>query len=237
MSMNNKIYTIYNVLYKTYGQQGWWPLINHEGVNVNKNGNTVGYHVGAYNFPRNALEVFEVCLGAFLTQNTTFTSVVKSLHNLKALDALSPKGIKELDIETFKLAIKPSGYFNQKAKYILGFISFFEALDGKIPTRDALLSVLGVGEETADSILLYGYNEEEFVVDAYTKRMFFSLGLIDEKSQYAEVKKIIQDALEVCIKNKEERIIIYQEYHALIVNHAKDFYSRKPYGMGCVLQG
>ena len=237
MSMNNKIYTIYNVLFKTYGQQGWWPLINHEGVNANKNGNTVGYHVGAYNFPRNALEVFEVCLGAFLTQNTTFTSVVKSLHNLKALDALSPKGIKELDLETFKLAIKPSGYFNQKAKYILGFISFFEVLDGKIPTRDALLSVLGVGEETADSILLYGYNEEEFVVDAYTKRMFFSLGLIDEKSKYAEVKKIIQDALEVCIKNKEERIIIYQEYHALIVNHAKYFYSRKPYGMGCVLQG
>lgn len=234
--MNNKIYDIYNVLYKIYGQQGWWPLVHFEGENANKLGNTSGYHVGNYNFPRNALEVFEVCLGAFLTQNTTFTSVVKSLHNLNSLNALSPRGIKSLPIDVFKTAIKPSGYYNQKAKYILGFISFFENLEGSTPTREELLKVVGVGEETADSILLYAYNEEEFVIDAYTKRVLISLKIINDKTKYMEVKMMIQSALETRVAQKKERIIMYQEYHALIVNHAKVFYSRKPYGIGCILQ-
>lgn len=233
---SNRIIEIYRILILKYGQQGWWPLIEHEGVNSSKNGNTSGYHIGNYNFPRNDIEVFEICLGALLTQNTTFTSVVKSLHNLKALNALTPKGIQALDIEVFKLAIKPSGYYNQKAKYILGFIDFFEALKGAVPTREMLLTVAGVGEETADSILLYGYKQEEFIVDAYTKRMLYSLGLIEEKAKYKEVKSYMQDSIKACIYEKEERLIIYQEYHALIVNHAKDFYSRKPYGIGCMLQ-
>lgn len=234
--INNKIYEIYKVLYKTYGQQGWWPLVDYKGTNVNKEGNILGYHMGNYSFPRNRLEIFEICLGAFLTQNTTFTSVVKSLHNLKALNALSPKGIQNLDIDVFKLAIKPSGYYNQKAKYILGFITFFETLKDTVPTRDKLLKVLGVGEETADSILLYAYNKEEFVVDSYTKRIFISLGIINNKTKYMEIKMIIQNALRACITQKEDRIIIYQEYHALIVTHAKNFYSRKPYGIGCILR-
>lgn len=232
---SNKVVEIYHILYKEYGQQGWWPLINYEGINSRKNGNMSGYHIGNYNFPRNEMEIFEICLGAFLTQNTTFTSVVKSLHNLKALNALTPKGIKELNIDVFKLAIKPSGYYNQKSKYILGFIPFFETLKGATPTREMLLRVLGIGEETADSILLYGYNQEEFIIDAYTKRMLFSLGLINEKAKYKDVKSYMQDSIEACISDNKERIIIYQEYHALIVNHAKRFYSRKPYGVGCVL--
>jgi len=233
--INHKIYDIYEVLYKTYGQQGWWPLIGYDGINAEKNGNTSGYHIGDYTFPRTQLEIFEVCLGAFLTQNTTFTSVVKSLHNLKALEALTPQGIKNLDIETFKSSIKPSGYFNQKSKYILGFIPFFESLNSSIPTREALLKVLGVGEETADSILLYGYSQEEFIVDAYTKRMLLSLGLISEKFKYKDVKIMIEESLENCVV-KEERVKVYQEFHALIVNHSKKFYSRKPYGVGCLLQ-
>jgi len=232
--IKNKICNIYDLLYSTYGQQGWWPLIDYDGINEKKNGNVSGYHIGSYAFPRTQLELFEICIGAFLTQNTTFTSVVKSLHNLKALDALTPQGIKNLDIEIFKVAIKPSGYFNQKSKYILGFISFFEDLNGAVPTREALLNVLGVGEETADSILLYGYNQEEFIIDAYTKRMFLSLDLISEKSKYKDMKILIQEALENCVE-KKDRVKVYQEYHALIVNHAKEFYSRKPYGTGCLL--
>ena len=74
------------------------------------------------------------------------------------------------------------------------------------------------------------------MVDAYTKRIFISLGLIDQKAKYSEIKENIEKVLEVCIKGKKERTILYQEYHALIVNHAKEFYSRKPYGLGCVLQ-
>lgn len=85
--------------------------------------------------------------------------------------------------------IKPSGYHNQKAKYVLGFIDFFQEPRGATPTREALLGVLGVGEETADSTLLYGYNQPEFKVDAYAKRVLLELGLIDENAKYADVKK------------------------------------------------
>jgi endonuclease-3 related protein len=181
-------------------------------------------------------EVFEVCLGSILTQNTSFTSVVKSLHNLKRQDALTPETIKKMDIDELKLAIKPSGYHNQKSKYILEFISFFEALEARTPTRDELLSVLGVGEETADSILLYGYNSPEFKVDAYTKRVLLELGLIDEKAKYRDMKQLMQEALKWCIEDERELVIVYQEYHALIVNHSKEFYSKKPYGVGCFLK-
>jgi endonuclease-3 related protein len=233
---SNSICEIYQILYAYYGPQGWWPLIGYEGKNLSKNGNTSGYHVEEYDFPRNNSELFEVCLGAILTQNTTFTSVVKSLHNLQALNALTPEAIKKMDIERLKLAIRPSGYYNQKSRYILEFITFFEALNGRTPTRESLLKVLGIGEETADSILLYAYNQEEFVIDAYTKRMLLSLGLIAEKATYKEVKKYMQESLQICISEKKECVRVYQEYHALIVNHAKIFYSRKPYGEGCMLK-
>ena len=232
----NKIYEIYKTLYSVYGPQGWWPFVNYDGANDFKHGNSDGYHILDYSFPRNEIEVFEVCLGSILTQNTTFTSVVKSLYNLKKKNALSPKSIKEMEIEELKLAIRPSGYHNQKTRYILEFISFFEALDGEIPTRDELLSVVGIGEETADSILLYGYNRAEFKVDTYTKRMLLALGLIDEKAKYKDIKYLMQESLKECIKDEKELLIVYQEYHALIVNHAKEFYSKKPYGLGCFLK-
>ncbi|WP_415396846.1 endonuclease III domain-containing protein [Sulfurimonas sp. CS5] len=236
MKKTDKIYKIYKILYENYGPQGWWPFINYDGVNESKNGNSEGYHILDYSFPRNELEVFEVCLGSILTQNTSFTSVVKSLHNLKSLDALTPKAIRELGIDELKLAIKPSGYHNQKAKYILEFISFFEALDTRTPSRDELLSVLGIGQETADSILLYGYNVPEFKVDAYTKRVLLELGLINERAKYQDMKQLMQEALEKSIKDEKERVVVFQEYHALIVNHSKKFYSKKPYGVGCFLK-
>ena len=222
----NTIEKIYTLLYETYGPQGWWPFMNCEGF----------YHISDYTFPRDEGEVFEVCLGSILTQNTSFSSVVKSLENLKGLDALSIDGIKSLDIDTFKLAIKPSGYHNQKARYILGFIDFFEELGGSVPEREELLNVLGIGEETADSILLYGYNIAEFKVDAYTKRLLLELGLITEKAKYKDMKKLMQDALAESIQDKKELLITYQECHALIVKHSKIFYSKKPYGVGCFLK-
>lgn len=234
--LDNKIYGIYQALYKVYGPQGWWPLLNYDGVHKSKKGNSDGYHVLDYSFPRNELEVFEVCMGSILTQNTTFSSVVKSLHNLKDKNALAPNAIKEMDIDELKLAIKPSGYHNQKARYILEFISFFDSLNGRTPTRDELLAVLGIGEETADSMLLYAYNQPEFKVDVYTKRILLELGLIDEKAKYKDMKYLIQKSLKECITQKKELVKVYQEYHALIVNHAKKFYSKKSYGVGCFLK-
>lgn len=225
--MENKIYKMYERLYQAYGPQGWWPFLDERGEML--------YHKGDYSFPHTASETFEVCLGSILTQNTTFNSVVKSLQNLKGHNALSYEAIKAMDINLLKEAIRPSGYFNQKSRYILAFIEFYESLQGRTPSRDELLSVVGIGEETADSMLLYGYNQLEFKVDAYTKRIMFHLGLIDEKAKYKDVKKLMQEALKDIIDHKE-KLRVYQEFHALIVCHAKSHYSKKPYGANCFLK-
>ncbi|MEK6658686.1 MAG: endonuclease III domain-containing protein [Campylobacterota bacterium] len=220
----NKIYKIYKILYKTYGAQGWWPITGY------------GYHKLDYDFPRNESEIFEVCLGSILTQNTTFTSVVKSLENLYAKNAIDADAIESMDIEELREAIRPSGYYNQKARYILEFIKFYKNLSGAAPTREALLNVVGIGEESADSMLLYGYNKHEFKVDAYTKRVLLELGFIDEKAKYGDIKILMQNSLKECIKNEKELLTVYQEFHALIVHHGKNFYSKKPYGVGCFLK-
>lgn len=197
--------------------QGWWPLCG------------IGYHKGDYSYPKTEDEIFEVCLGVILTQNTSFGSVEKSLENLRKLNCLNHEKIKNMPLEQLKDAIKPSGYFNQKSDYILNFIEFFQRCD--IPTREELLNIKGIGPESADSILLYGYAQKEFVVDTYTKRIFANLGLISENAKYNEIKKVLVDGL----KDKRELLKIYQEFHALIVAHAKRFYSKKPYGKGCPL--
>jgi len=220
----NKIYNIYKALYDNYGPQGWWPITGY------------GYHKLDYGFPRDEREIFEVCLGSILTQNTTFASVVKSLENLHSKDAINAKAIESMNIDELKEAIRPSGYFNQKARYILEFIKFYDSLQGAVPTRDALLNIVGIGQETADSILLYGYNQPEVKVDAYTKRLLLELGLIDEKTRYGEIKTLIESFIKECVKDERELLIVYQEFHALIVRHGKNFYSKKPYGGGCFLK-
>ncbi len=219
----NRIIQIYKTLYEKYGEQGWWPFIDS------------GYHPREYDFPKNEAQIFEICLGVILTQNTTFTSVVKSLNNLNSMNSLDYKAIKNMPLDVLKCAIKPSGYFNQKANYILAFIDFFERLEGRIPTREELLAVKGIGPESADSILLYAYNQPEFVVDAYTKRLLLHAGLIDEKASYHAIKKFMESEIEKELKYRDELVICYQELHALIVAHAKLFYSKKPYGVDCFL--
>ncbi len=220
----NKIYNIYKTLYENYGPQGWWPITGY------------GYHKLDYTFPRDEREIFEVCLGSILTQNTTFTSVVKSLENLHTKNAINAKAMEYMDIDELKEAIKPSGYFNQKAKYILEFIKFYNSLEGATPSREALLNVVGIGEETADSMLLYGYNQLEFKVDAYTKRLLLELGLIDEKAKYGEIKVLMESSIKEYVKDERDLLMVYQEFHALIVKHGKRFYSKKPYGIGCFLK-
>lgn len=220
----NSIHKLYKQLYKTYGSQGWWPIMGY------------GYHKNDYSFPRDKNEIFEVCLGSILTQNTTFTSVVKSLQNLQNIGCLSVDTIEAMNEDKLKRAIKPSGYFNQKARYILEFVKFYKSLEGGIPTREELLEVKGIGEETADSILLYGYNRLEFKVDAYTKRVFTHFALVDEKAKYSDIKYLVQDSLKECIKDETELLHTYQEFHALIVEHSKRYYSKKPYGRGCFIK-
>jgi endonuclease-3 related protein len=232
----NKIYQIYNLLFKEYGAQGWWPYLNFEGKNENKTDVMEGYHIGDYSYPKNEDQIFEVALGSILTQNTTFVSVVKAMKNLYQKGGISINDIKALTIEELKEAIRPAGYFNQKANYILNYIEFYESLAGRVPSREEVLSVKGVGEETADSILLYGYNEAQFKIDAYTKRLLVELGLVGEKVKYKEMKALMEDNLKEIVSDKEDLRIIYQEYHALIVEHGKRYYSKKPYGVGCFLK-
>lgn len=222
----NKILKIYNKLYEVYGPQGWWPFMEVKEY----------YHKLDYSYPQNIDQIFEVCLASILTQNRSFKQVVQSLTNLKEANALSYKKIKKLPIETLKELIKPSGYSNQKSHYILNFIDFFEKLNGKIPTRDELLSIKGVGEETADSMLLYGFKQAEFKVDTYTKRVLVYNKLIDEKAKYIDIKNLFEKELTKEIKDEKELIIVYQEYHALLVHHSKIYYSKQPYGKGCFIK-
>ena len=215
---------IFKKLLDAYSYQGWWPITDYEGENPTKTGSTQGYHPKDYSFPRNPSEQFEIIVGAVLTQNTSWPQVEKSIVNLKKLINLNPFEILDLDEDEFKLAIKPSGYFNQKYNYLRNVAEFYISLEGQTPKRKDMLSVKGVGPETADSILLYAYGEKEFVVDAYTRRIFSYLGLIHENDSYNKIKNLFEEHFDGDVND-------YQEYHALIVEHAKNHYFKKPYGI------
>jgi endonuclease III related protein len=212
---------IYKSLLKSYGHQGWWPLLCLSKSDKDKQNNfSKGYHPGDYSYPENDSQKFEICTGAILTQNTAWTNVEKALINLYNQKLLVAKSIRDINLDKLKEYIRPAGYYNQKAIYLKELAGFYVSIKGKTPSRDLLLSVKGIGPETADSILLYAYNQPEFVVDAYTKRMFSHLGLFDKNVKYHEIKELFE-------KNIPKDAIIYQEYHALIVQHAKNNYSRK----------
>ena len=221
MNRNERIREIYRKLLRKYGRQGWWPLISRAG----KQGfDSRGYHKGAYTFPADSSEIFEVCLGALLTQNTSWRNAEKALFNLRKEGLLTPAGIIKTDYESLSGIIKPAGYFNQKAKKIKIFSQFFSNLKDT-PSREDLLSIWGVGKETADSILLYAFNQPISVVDAYTRRIAAAKGIIKGEEEYDKIRSIFEDAI-------GENLEVYQEYHALLVEHGKRFYSKKPYGEG-----
>ncbi len=222
--MHKLIIKIYEKLYDLYGPQGWWPLINHDGTNPTKTGAIRGYHPENYDLPTTRNQVYEIIIGAILTQNTSWLSAEMALFNLDELNAIEPEKLLKLDDETLKSTIRCAGFLNQKAVYLREITEFFIESDGKVPTRKELLGVKGVGNETADSILLYAYKQPQFVVDAYTKRIFIHLGLVNENIKYMELKNLFESSL-------PKDVALYQEYHALIVEHAKRYYSKKPYGV------
>ncbi len=224
-NQNNSLLVIYEKLWGLYGPQGWWPLLHHDGKNPTKTGSVRGYHPGNYDLPENDLQRFEIMLGAILTQNTTWTSAEQALINLDILGVIDPQKILKLDENVLKESIRCAGFLNQKSVYIKEIAKFFLKMEGEIPTRKQILAVKGVGDETADSILLYAYKQPEFVVDAYTKRIFHHLGLIGENDKYKEVKTLFES-------NLPREVPLFQEYHALIVEHAKRYYQKKPYPAG-----
>ncbi len=219
------IMKIYDRLLASYGPQGWWPLIELRdagGTNPTKTGSVQGYHPADYSYPQTRNQQFEIICGALLTQNTSWIQVEKALLNLKQIDSLSSGSILSLDPESLKEAVRPAGYYNQKAVRLKTLACWFSKLGDRIPAREELLSLKGVGPETADSILLYAFKQPSFVVDAYTKRIVTNLGLVDEKAGYNEIKSLFEE-------NLPEDLAVYQEYHALLVEHAKRYYQKKSY--------
>jgi len=148
---------------------------------------------------------FEVIIGAYLTQNTAWTNVEKAIANLRRERLLNVKGIRAVPIKKLEKLVRSSGYFRQKARKLKTFIQFLDknyggSLDRMFaqPTeklRAELLSLNGVGPETADSILLYGGNHPVFVVDAYTRRILERHGIINSKTRYEEMRSLIEAAI------------------------------------------
>lgn len=201
---------IYNRLYKAYGPRGWWP------------GETP----------------FEVMVGAILTQNTAWANVEKAIANLKYENLLTPKRLDEIGIPKLAQLIRPAGYFNIKAKRLKSFLSFlFKEYGGDLRLmekdslnglRDKLLNVNGIGPETCDSILLYALEKPIFVIDAYTRRIFSRCGIVDGDISYERLQSIFME-------NLAPNTRLYNEYHALIVQHGKDICKKKPNCNLCII--
>ncbi len=194
--MPNKLEEIYQLIFAHFGPQDWWP------------GETP----------------FEVMVGAVLTQNTNWENVSRAIVNLKEADLLCPDKLTALPIAVLAEYIRPAGYYNLKAKRLsnlLHLIAQAGGLEGLLANdtpvlREMLLSVKGVGPETADSILLYADHRPVFVVDTYTHRILTRHSLICEEDGYYEIQELFLDGL-------PEDAALFNEYHALLVLIGKNF--------------
>jgi endonuclease-3 related protein len=182
--------------------------------------------------PRTPIERFQVILGAVLTQNTTWSNAEKALRALMKAGVGTAPALMGCPPKKIALLIKPSGYFNQKTRKLMSLCSLLSArgfLSAKRPpSRESLLSIWGIGPETADSILLYAFKLPFFVVDAYTRRLLARLDLIEGREGYLEIQGMFHNAL----KRDHE---LFNEYHALVVEHAKRFCRARPVCGNCPL--
>ncbi|MDP2718137.1 MAG: endonuclease III domain-containing protein, partial [Candidatus Micrarchaeota archaeon] len=147
-------------------------------------------------------------------QNTAWPNAEKALQNLQKEKAFTPERIAKIDQTQLARLIRPAGYFNQKTRKLKIFSEFYLQQKGQTPSRDALLALWGIGPETADSILLYAYSQNEFVVDAYTRRIGSAQKWFPPDAPYHEIKSFFQSALQPDYR-------VFQEYHALLVEHGK----------------
>ena len=181
---------------------------------------------------------FEIAIGAILTQNTAWTNVEKAIVNLKAARLMSPKQILSCSETALETALRPSGYFSQKAKRVRGFCAHLETHYGgsvkrmaRRPLeelREELIALHGIGPETADDILLYACEKPVFVVDAYTRRIFGRHGLVPHGVKYEALRAFFEDRLAPDVAR-------FKEYHGLIVWTGKDFCKTKPQCSRCPL--
>jgi len=206
-SLDILLYKVFTSLYNAFGPQHWWP------------GETS----------------LEVVIGAVLTQNTNWKNVEKAIYNLKVNNMLSVEGILE-NKEVLSDIIKPAGYYRVKAVHIISVMEKIKKYNSveellRLPIgklREELLSIKGIGLETADSIILYAGNYPIFVVDSYTRRIFSRLGIIDGNETYEKIQNIV-------MKNFPKETYIHNEFHALLVELGKRNCKKVPIHNGCPL--
>lgn len=177
-------------------------------------------------------------MGAVLTQAAAWRNVERAIANLKAVDGLSPSAIRSMDMRELADCVYPSGYYNAKSRKLKALAEFLGDEFGdnisrmrSVDTaalRRALLGVYGIGEETADAILLYALDKPSFVIDNYTRRLIQRLGIEPQGGSYSAYRRLFMDNLPECVD-------MFSEYHALIVQHCKDACRKTPICTACPL--
>lgn len=215
---------VYERLLAAHGPQHWWP----------------------------GESAFEVIVGAILTQSAAWVNVEKAIANLRAAGVLSPGGLHGLDEGEIARLIRPSGYFNAKARKLKAFVEMLhERFHGDLGAllalpmdelRALLLGTHGIGPETADSIVLYATGQPSFVIDAYTRRMFSRIGVRPDPARGAAHPEVSKGEAgyeawqRLFVEALPAEAAMFNEYHALIVAHGKAVCRKTPRCGECVLQ-
>jgi endonuclease III related protein len=209
--MKKSLLKIYKTLLQHFGYRNWWP----------------------------AKTKIEIIIGAILAQNTNWKNVELAISNLREAKVLSYNGLQETPVDQLAELIRPSGYYNVKAQKLKTFVEFLSAeYSGSLMMmfreetsilREKLLSVKGIGPETADSILLYAGQHLIFVSDLYTYRVMTRHKLLPEKADYHQIQKFFQD-------NIPEDIDLYNDFHAQIVTVGSKYCNKTPKCEECPLR-
>ena len=217
-----RLRSMYERLVQTWGPQQWWP----------------------------AQTPFEVVIGAYLTQNTAWKSVERSIANLRTRGALSVRSLRAISEAELRDLIRPSGFMLRKAAALKAFVAFLDAsFSGRVSVlrrqahahpaaiRHRLLDLPGVGPETADAILLYALGVPAMVVDEYFRRVATRHGLVHPQAKYAEIQSLGEAAFttERAGESRDALARHYNELHALMVETGKLYCGRVPRCEGCPL--
>ncbi len=210
-SINQLLQNIYHQLIDAYEPQHWWP----------------------------AEEPFEVMVGAMLTQSVAWLNVEKAIASLKAAKALSPQALRRFSLSEIATLIHPCGYYNAKARKLKSLAHWLgEYYDDNLSKlfalaidqlRQQLLSIWGIGQETADSIILYAANKPIFVIDTYTRRIINRIGLTPDSDSYHAYQALFMDKLPA-------DVTLFNEYHALLVCLGKHVCRNRPLCQQCCLR-
>lgn len=211
VSLRKLLMDYYAALSARFGHRNWWP----------------------------ADTPFEVCVGAVLTQNTSWKNVVKAIDNLKNASSLDPFVIYRMPVDELVQLIRPAGYYNIKAARLRNLIAHLvDNHQGDLSSlfsapvdclREELLAIKGVGKETADSIMLYAAGKPIFVVDAYTKRVLERHGLITDKADYDSVQRLFHSNLPLDLP-------LFNDFHAQFVAVGHNYCKKRPLCDICPLQ-